>query len=362
MTELNKKLSMRSQKTIQVLMPDLPEYFEENEFFRRELNLSAKKINHEDNLPLPKNSLLYCNSLSHWKKRLLLSEESSLSVIIATNEYYKKDNWLDVNNYESIKCAFLQYLPQNQRTKFGSILKFIFSSPHVLRKRAFWGTLKSSSENYFEMRSLKFNVPVLSFPLGYTDRFAKELKKLQLLPANSQSLYSQKIYDNSSRGTGVSFEGQKGRWYRRLMVEYFEKNAAARTNKYGSFGGFTDLPETTNYVESILASRFVVCPPGNVSSQSFRYYESIALGAIPIVTEASIQDWNTHNYWPQNIKWKSANFVDIWRSLQKLDSESIDDLGSKLRYYVAEQLRTTKQLLRTSVEDSNTFHGEDSNG
>ena len=72
-------------------MPDLPEYFEKNEFFRRELNLSGTKIDQEDDIPLPRNSLLYCNNLSHWEKRLRLSEISSLSVIIAANEYYKKD-------------------------------------------------------------------------------------------------------------------------------------------------------------------------------------------------------------------------------------------------------------------------------
>ena len=353
---------MNSRQPIQILMPDLPEYFEKNEFFRRELNLSGTKIDQEDDIPLPRNSLLYCNNLSHWEKRLKLSEKSSLSVIIAANEYYKKDKWLDVNDFESIKCAFIQYLPHHQRTRFSTILKFIFSNSQFLYDKAFWGTLKSSSQIYCEMRSLKFKIPVFNFPLGYTDRFVKELKNLDLLSENSKSLYTDKIYNNSSRGAGVSFEGQKGSWYRRLMVEYFEKNAAARTDKYGSFGGFTDSPETTNYAESILASRFVVCPPGNVSSQSFRYYEAIALGAIPIVTEASIQDWNTHSYWPQNIGWKSSNFVDIWLSLRKLDYEALDDLSNTMRTYVAEQLKITEKLLRASVAGSNTIFREASNG
>ena len=299
---------MKSQKMIQMLIPDLPEYSEEYEFLLRELNLSGKKVNHEEQNPLPINSLIYCNNLNHWEKRLSLSEKSSISVIIATNEYYKKDKWMAVNRFESIKCAFIQYLPNNQRTRFGSTIKFIFQNMNLLRAKAFWQTIKSASRTYSDMRSLKFRIPVFNFPLGYTDRFANELKNLGLLPKNSNSLFSEKIFENNVRNTDVCFVGQKGRWYRRLMVEYFEKNAAARTNKYGSFGGFTDSPETTNYAESILDSRFVICPPGNVSSQSFRYYESIALGAIPIVTEASIQDWNTHNYWPQNIKWKSANF------------------------------------------------------
>jgi hypothetical protein len=352
---------MKSKRLIQMLLPDLPEYSEEYEFLLRELDLTGTKINHEEENPLPVNSLLYCNNLSHWEKRLSLSEKSSVSVIIATNEYYKKDKWLAVNKFESIKCAFIQYLPNSQRTRFGSTIKFIFLNVHFLRDKAFWQTIKSAFQTHIEMRSLRFEIPVFSFPLGYTDRFVTELKNLLLLPENSNSLFADGFYENSSRKSDVSFVGQKGRWYRRLMVDYFEEKAGARTNKYGSFGGFTDLPETTNYAKSILASRFVVCPPGNVSSQSFRYYEAIALGAIPIVTEVSIQDWNTHNYWPKHVAWKSANFIDIWLSLKKMNSEALDELIVSLRASVLEQLQTSKNLLRASVEGQNMWIREDSN-
>jgi hypothetical protein len=352
---------MNTRKPMQVLMPDLPEYFEKGEFLLRELDLIGKKINHEEESPLPSNSMLYCNNLSHWEKRLSLSEKSSVSVIIATNEYYEKDKWMAVNKFESIKCAFIQYLPNSHRTRFGSTIKFIFLNIHFLRDKAFWQTIKSASRTYKDMRSQKFRIPVFNFPLGYTDRFAKELKNLGLLPKNYNSLFANEIYDNNSRKADISFVGQKGRWYRRLMVDYFEEKAGARTNKYGSFGGFTDLPETTNYAKSILASRFVVCPPGNVSSQSFRYYEAIALGAIPIVTEVSIQDWNTHNYWPKNVAWKNANFIDIWLSLKKMNSESLDELRINLRASVLEQLQITKKLIRASVEGQNVWIREDSN-
>jgi len=352
---------MKSKRLIQMLIPDLPEYSEEYEFLLRELDLIGKKINHEEESPLPSDSLLYCNNLSHWEKRLSLSEESSVSVIVATNEYYNKNKWMAINKFKSIKCAFIQYLPNSQRTRFGSTIKFIFQNLQCLRDKTFWQTIKSASRTYKDMRSLRFQVPVFNFPLGYTDRFAKELKNLGLLPENSISLFADEIYETNSRKVDVSFVGQKGRWYRRLMVDYFEREAGARTSKYGSFGGFTDLPETTSYTKSILTSKFVVCPPGNVSSQSFRYYEAIALGSIPIVTEVSIQDWNTHNYWPKNVAWKNANFIDIWQSLKKMNSESLDELRINLRTSVLQQLQITKKLMRASIEGQNMWIREDSN-
>jgi hypothetical protein len=314
------------------------------------LDIKGKKINHDEDAPLPKNSVLYCNKLEHWRKRLMLSEASTLTVIIATNEYYKSEKWLEVNKINSIKCAFIQYLPSNQRTKFGSIIKFIIHNPIFLSKKVFWQTTRDASRTYLEMRRMKFRIPVFGFPLGYSDRFVIELKNLGLMPSETISLFEKEIYDKNLVRNSVSFIGQKGSWYRRLMVEFFERIAGASTSKYGSFGGFTHLPQTTDYASSILSSKFVVCPPGNVSSQSFRYYEAIALGAVPIVTEVSLQDWNTHDYWPRDVSWKYSNFMDIWISLKDLNGQDLDSLISELRFNISDQFSKTRELLRLCME------------
>lgn len=343
-------MNSTSTNIIQVLMPNLPEYFEENEFLLRELDIKGKKINHDENAPLPRNSVIYCNNLEHWQKRLMLSEASTITVIIATNEYYKSEKWLEVNRIKSIKCAFIQYLPSNRRTKFGSIIKYIIHNPNFLSKKVFWQTSRNASRTYLEMRRMKFRIPVFGFPLGYSDRFVIELKNLGLMPGETISLYEKEIYDKNLVRNSVSFIGQKGRWYRRLMVEYFERIAGARTSKYGSFGGFTHLPQTTDYASSILSSKFVVCPPGNVSSQSFRYYEAIALGAVPIVTEVSLQDWNTHEYWPRDTSWKYSNFMDVWKSLKDLDGQDLDSLISEMRFNISDQFSKTRAFLRLCME------------
>ena len=351
---------MNTGELIEILMPDLPEYFEKNEFFLRELELIGKKINHEEDTPLPRNSLIYCNDLKHWEKRLKLSANLSISVIIASNEYYKKEKWIHLNEIQSVKCAFIQYLPSFRKTRFRSILKTIALQPQLVRKKAFWRTMKSASQRYGSMQKLKFRMPVFSFPLGYTERFFLELQKLNLIPADSSSLFAEKSMVNVVERGGISFVGQKGSWYRRFMVDYFEKISNAKTSKYGTFGGITTLPQTTEYAKSILESRFVICPPGNVSSQSFRYFEAIALGAIPIVTEVSIQDWNAHDYWPTTFAWKNSDFMGLWTSLVTQESEFLDQLSKELRLYVLEQLTSTKQMLRACISDNDFHSREDS--
>jgi len=351
---------MNKRKLVQVLMPDLPEYVEEGEFFIRELELIGKKVNHEDAAPLPINSLIYCNNLKHWENRLKHSEKSSVSVIIAANEYYSPERWILLNNFESIRCAFIQYLPSSRRSGFGSIIKFILRSPQILRQKAFWGTIKSASRSYLGIKRLHFKVPVYPFPLGYTERFALEMRKLGLISSNTGSLFKEKYYEEDIKRVTVSFTGQKGTWYRRLMVDFFEQIASANTSKYSSFGGFTTLPETTGYTESILNSRFVICPPGNVSSQSFRYYEAIALGAIPIVSEVSIQDWNTHDYWPQNIPWKGSHFMDVWLSLNAQTPQALERLSQDLRMKISDELALTKKRIRSYTSEDRAHYREDS--
>jgi len=326
-------------------MPNIPEYSEVNEFFARELGLHGKKINHEEDEALPENCLIYCNDLTHWERRLALSRKSSVSVIIGSNEYYDLSRLSLINNFESIKCAFIQYLPNGKRIKARSFASFILRFPRVLLQRAFYGTAKMGFQNYRKVAQERFNVPIYPFPLGYTERFARELKDLGILKANQDSLFQGKLFSDFTERDKISFFGQKGSWYRRLMVKFFESHPNFEIQTYSSFGGFTDSPRSTGYSELILKSRFVVCPPGNCSSQSFRYYEAIALGAIPILAETSIQDWNTFDYWPSNKSWKNAHFPDIWKSLSSLSQPELEELSLELRKIVLDQISTTRELL-----------------
>jgi hypothetical protein len=326
-------------------MPNIPEYSEVNEFFARELGLHGKKINHEEDEALPENCLIYCNDLTHWQRRLALSQKSSVSVIIGSNEYYDISGLLLINNFESIKCAFVQYLPNAKRIKVKSFASFILQFPRVLTQRAFYGTARLGFQKYGKYAQESFNVPIYPFPLGYTERFARELNDLGILQVSQDSLFQGKRFSDFTKRGKISFFGQKGSWYRRLMVKFFEAQPNFEMQTYSSFGGFTDSPRSTGYSELILKSRFVVCPPGNCSSQSFRYYEAIALGAIPVLAETSIQDWNTFDYWPSNKSWKNANFVDIWKSLSTLSQRELEELSLELRKFVLDQILTTRELL-----------------
>ena len=343
------------KKTMEILMPDLPEYTEIQEFFVRELGLVGKKIDHRKERPLPENSLIYCHDISHWQKRLELSDKFSVSVILVGNENYDVNKWEPINEYESIKCAFLQYFPKTQSSHFRPILEFIANSINVVFQKSFWAVTLNGYLKHRAVKRLKFRFPVHPFPLGYTDRFVLELQKLGLCNANSKSLFGALIAPLPSEAGGISFFGQKGSWYRRHMVEQFERSARASVQRYDSFGGDTQPVTSTQYVNSILNSRFVLCPPGNVSSQSFRYYEAIALGAIPIITEISVQDWNSQDYWPQKVRWKHSNYKEVWKGLKSLSNSELDNLSLELRDFVQREFAHLRGLLEECTGRDNVI-------
>jgi hypothetical protein len=339
-------------------MPNLPEYSEKGEFFTRELDLFGKKINHEADEPLPENCLVYCNDLVHWQRRLKLSKKSSVSVVIGSNEYYDFSRLSLLNDLESIKCAFIQYLPIGERIRAQTLLSFVLRMPKVLLQRDFYGTAKLGFKNYRSVETRRFNIPVYNFPLGYTERFARELNDLGILQTGGSLFHGDHLSNFSERVT-LSFFGQKGTWFRRLMVNYFHSQPNFAKETYSSFGGFTNLPESTGYCQLILQSRFVICPPGNCSSQSFRYYEAIALGAIPVLAETSIQDWNAFDYWPSNKSWKNSNFVEVWKALSSLSQDALEELSMELRKFVLNEIFATRELLSscTNPDDAHSSLG-----
>lgn len=334
---------------LEVLMPDLPEYKEHGEFFSRELNIIGKKVNHLECYPLRDKSLIYCHDISHWEKALSKTPEKSVSVIVVANEYYDTEKWQRINELPSIKCVFLQYFPKPRRLELHWLIGNIKSDFKVTLDRKFWSTLNRARKIYKKVRKFEFQAPVYSFPLGYTDRFVHELEELGLLLGEDQSLIDSLHTPSIINREGVSFYGQRGTWYRRRMVENLLRLAGAKTYGYESFGGFSNLPKKTDYSRSILESRFVICPPGNVSSQSFRYYETVCLGAIPIIEEISLQDWNRHDYWPANVPWKNKTHLQIWKSLKKLNDKELEQLSLDLRNKLSSEMATLRRNLELTV-------------
>jgi len=328
-----------------------------SEFYKRELDLEAECVEADSTEPISPNSLIFCYDIGVWANRLKVSKTNSVSVILSANEYYDVRKYRELNEFDAIKFAFIDYLPDYPiRVPLAEITRWIFENKSCLRERHFWGTLKKALKHFKELSSFDFGFPTMRMPLGYSERYVRELELLGLTNGSNESLLRSSPLCELTGRSGVSFIGQRGTWYRRQMTSSFSKFPGSRVETYTSWGGNPVKQPQTQYADSILGSRFVVCPPGNVSSESFRYMESIILGAIPILTEVSIQDFTRHNYWPKDLNLDLRTYMTLWKSLNCKNDDELSkiyfDLLSHLIFVIQEVKDKITEL--TSNEDLKT--------
>lgn len=318
---------------IKVLIPDLPQYAQdESEFCKRELGLSSERVRVDSRDPLPLGSLLFCYRIEDWKERLSTMPAKSVVVILAANEYYEISRWENLNNFKSIYAALIEFYPVRfSITQAKVAIRWILENPGELLNRVFWGETKRALSSWLALRSLNLKMLVFPFPVGYTNKFVHELKNLNLLNSDTGSLFSSIVLDSFNPRHGMSFFGQKGSYARRKMIGYFAESTQIEISQYHTYGGFTDSSSSTAYAESLLKGKFVLCPPGNKTNWTHRYIESLVLGAIPVMTETTIQDWTCHDFYPLQLQHLNKSYKKLWTILSEKSETELTRLLDLIR-------------------------------
>lgn len=116
------------------------------------------------------------------------------------------------------------------------------------------------------------------FPLGYTPQARPVLKEIGLIP---------KVYK-------WCFMGQITHERRQLMAEQLKKMDGGY---FLGTDGFAKGLEPKSYFEKMAQSNCVICPPGALTQDSFRVYEALEAGSVPIVDKYS--SLGAVGYWEQ---------------------------------------------------------------
>lgn len=97
---------------------------------------------------------------------------------------------------------------------------------------------------------------------------------------------------------GCSFVGQTQNPFRQNCVEALRKYPNHFIKIADGFGGVNGL-EYQDYVNILCQSKVVLCPSGSMCTDSFRIYEALECGALPIVEPRSPRDEKHFNYWKE---------------------------------------------------------------
>lgn len=173
-----------------------------------------------------------------------------------------------------------------------------------------------------------FRKPNINSVPGYTNLFAESFLQKILNFDNLTSLVEVGktiiVKSATKRKWLVSFVGQRGNLFRARAIEVAKDTNRGLDSKFvirerfgGTKGSYEASVETaTEYIETLSQSSYSLCPGGNYSSATFRFFESIVLGSIPLFPTDS----------PLDPGYELPFGVDLVTSFNCFDSEPVLNL------------------------------------
>lgn len=281
-----------------------------------------------------------------------LPEKSVFVHLYADETYHPRLN-LKLIKCKSIRGVIRSYSISNKglihlESTYLKGVKLNFRLKHTRKVfRYLWSLLAGQTlllRQYFVFWIHKFyKVQSIDFVPGYTNLFARTLSQLIGLGTLRESLLRNKdvsdYVSNSVRSFKFFFIGQSGNYWRRYAIDslqHSEFRSSSVITVRDSFGGTlgangASIESGQEYVSGLLNSQVSICPPGNYSSSTFRYLESVICGAIPAIAEGIPTDALFRApFGPQETcKW--ARWEDLIRDCEHLEEENRELLVKKAR-------------------------------
>lgn len=114
-----------------------------------------------------------------------------------------------------------------------------------------------------------------------------------------------------------SFVGQSQNPMRSACIDVLRTLPNGFLHVADSFGGAENGIEYQEYLDIMCQSVFVICPAGSMCVDSFRLYEAMECGAIPITNARAPRDAKDFNYWHEiGIKNVLIQIGDDWQDLE----------------------------------------------
>ena len=233
--------------------------------------------------------------------------ENSLIALLNTDEKHNYELFKSILECDVFIGLVRQYKGHGKKNPhLPSIVFFgVFQSFKILEVSTAKRTATWLVEGFQMMRrqvknrslSKRTNKIIIDIPLGYTDYFAETYldtishfenfengKVNSLLEVAINSLE----FINSLKTKRFVFIGQSGQIIRRHAIEALKKFNSKKLVVREGYGGVNNnenrrLRIGEEYVDGLIKSKVSVCPPGNISGNSYRIMESLICGAYPAV-------------------------------------------------------------------------------
>ena len=176
--------------------------------------------------------------------------------------------------------------------------------------------LVSDEDAYFDWKSA-----IPSQHTIITQYWNPELKgdiKERILLGAPARLKDYKINTHLPKKYLWSFIGQVQNEFRQKCVDVLKTLSDGFLHIVPQFGGGEGGIEYQDYLDICCQSRFVICPSGSMTAETFRAYEAMECGAIPICDQRSPRDVAAFNYWREVYPYNKLHSLSNWEQLPEL--------------------------------------------
>jgi hypothetical protein len=206
----------------------------------------------------------------------------------------------------------------------------------------------------YKMKNKEF----LNIPIGYTNIFAVSMLKSfnELDLSTDLSLFD--VSERNTAGFGnkeVSFSGQVGQVIRETSIRAARKFPQASIICRTSYGASNILGAEVKkngleYISMFRDSKAVLCPPGNISGESFRIFETVLMGRIPLAMNAVTSDpnyflpfknlgsWNGCYRWGSLISTALATKIEVLDEIVRKNFIDLKDQVRQIRHELSDIL------------------------
>jgi len=174
--------------------------------------------------------------------------------------------------------------------------------------------LTSDEDAYFNWQALPKH---LEYWTQYYHASKSEIKTRLLLGAPNR-IKDYKINYHLPKKYLWSFVGQMQNPFRDKCINLLKTLPNGFLHRAPMFGGQEGGIEYQEYLDIMCQSKYVICPAGSMCVDSFRFYEAMECGAVPITDKRSPRDHHDFDYWKECIGDNWVLTVNDWDELPEM--------------------------------------------
>lgn len=240
----------------------------------------------------------------------------SIPVIWWDGSFGNWDHGLLSEIFDAHPDVFIQHNTKEPNI-FGRAIVVVTGKPSVEPLRAYLETLKSGvailvsdEDGFFDWKAAI--PPHIQVWTQYWTPYGKgEIKERILLGAPNR-IKNYKINTHLPKKYLWSFIGQVQNPFRQACVDVLKTLPDGFLHIVPQFGGGQGGIEYQEYLDILCQSRYVFCPSGSMNCETFRMYEAMECGSIPITDCRSPRDAEGFNYWNEVYPEHNISYVKEW--------------------------------------------------